>query len=103
MRRSGQYFALGLGAVLLAATVGFAIAPWRAPARTLAVSKGEPAATAPKRKPADGPIASKGKPTAREPAHPPIEIKCRISLASCRKWIALQEEKGRVLMHSAQR
>jgi hypothetical protein len=32
----------------------------------------------------------------------PFDIKCEIGLASCRKWIALREQKARPLGRSAQ-
>ena len=46
--------------------------------------------------------SSKGEPTATTPSKPPFQIKCEIGLASCRKWVALQERKARLLVRSAQ-
>jgi hypothetical protein len=47
--------------------------------------------------------SSKGELTATAPSKPPFQIKCEIGLASCRKWVALQERKARLLVRSAQR
>jgi hypothetical protein len=38
--------------------------------------------------------SSKGEPTATTPSKPAFQIKCEIGLAS-RKWVALQEQRGR--------
>ena len=105
LQRSAQLFARTLNALLFAVSIGLAIALWREPAGAPFVLRGEPAATAGalKREPTAPSAASKGKPTATTPTDPPSEINCRIGLASCRKWIALQERKGRLLAHSAQR
>ncbi len=51
-------------------------------------------------------LASKGKSaTATAPAtsKPPFEIKCAVTLAPCRKWIAMQERKLQSRTRSAQR
>ncbi len=55
------------------------------------------------RAPAGTPAASNGEPTATTPADAPFEIKCEIGLASCRRWIALQERKAQLLARNAQR
>src|SRR5262245_24688770 len=62
------------------------------PAAAAVVVTGEPAATA---------AALKREASATTPAKPPFQIKCEIGLASCRKWIALQERKARLLVRSA--
>ena len=63
------------------------------PAAAAAVAvKGEPAATA---------AALKRAAAATTPAKPPFQIKCQIGLASCRKWVALQQRKARLLVRSA--
>ena len=77
----------------------------REPAGTLAALSGEPptkAATL-EREPAGTPVAPEGEPTAAPPTDVPFDIKCEIGLASCRKWIALQERKAQLLGPSAQR
>ena len=73
-------------------------------AAAAAVSKREAAAaTAALRDvPAATVAPSKGEPTATTPSKPPFQIKCEIGLASCRKWVALQERKARLLVRSAQ-
>jgi hypothetical protein len=55
------------------------------PAVTLATLSGEPAADT---------AASKSGAAATPPADHPFEIKCGTGLASCRRWIALQERRG---------
>jgi hypothetical protein len=77
----------------------------REPTVTLAALNGEPSgvAAALARKPAGTPIASEAEPTKATPTDVPLEIKCEIGLASCRKWIALQERKAQSLGRSAQR
>ena len=67
--------------------------------------KAEPAAAAvdPGREPAGTPVAPEGEPTAAAPSDAPGDIKCEIGLASCRKWIALQERKAQLPGRSAQR
>jgi len=77
----------------------------REPAGTLAALSGElptKAATL-EREPAGTPVAPEGEPTAAPPTDVPFDIKCEIGLASCRKWIALQERKAQLLGPSAQR
>ena len=66
------------------------------PAATAAVLKREPAATtvALKREPAATAVALKSELTATIPTKPPLQIKCEIGLASCRKWIALAGAEG---------
>jgi hypothetical protein len=105
MRRAGRFLAPKLGALLLALGIGFAIGPWHQPATPPVASKGQPAAipTALKREPADRRIAPASMLTTTTPAAPVFAIKCRPRLASCRRWIALQEQKGRQLVRSAER
>jgi hypothetical protein len=71
---------------------------------TLVSLHGEPAATAAawERAPPGAPAASKGEPAATAAADTPFDIKCEIGLASCRRWIAMQERKAQ-LVHSAER
>jgi hypothetical protein len=106
-QRSGRLLAptRALGAVLLAVGVGLAIGLRGQPGSTPSVLRDEPAAPASplKREPAAPSVASNGWRTATTPAAPSLEIKCRIGLASCRKWVALQERKGRLLLHIPQR
>src|SRR5262245_50045293 len=77
----------------------------REPAGTLAAVSGERPADAgtSERDPAGAPVASEGEPTAATPSDSPVGIKCEISLASCRKWIALQERKAQLPGRGAQR
>src|SRR5262245_8141593 len=105
LQRSGQFFGQALNALLFVLSIGLAITLCRERASAPLVLKGEPAATAGalKREPPAPSGASKGKPLAATPTDPPSEINCRIGLASCRKWIALQERKGRLLVHRAER
>jgi hypothetical protein len=105
LQRLGQLFAQMLNALLFAVSIGLAITLWREPASAPFVLRGEPATAAGglKREPTGLSGASKGKPIATTPTDPPAEINCRIGLASCRRWIALQERKGRLLVHRAQR
>ena len=60
-------------------------------------------AAALERGPARTPVAFEGEPTGAAPTDVPFEIKCEIGLASCRKWVALQERKAQFLGRSAQR
>lgn len=62
------------------------------PAAAAVTAEGEPAATA---------AALKRKASATTPAKPPFQIRCEIGLASCRKWVALQQRKARLLLRSA--
>jgi hypothetical protein len=105
LQRSGQVFAQALNTLLFALSIGLAITLWRERASAPLVPRGEPAAIVGglKREPPAPSVAPKGKPLAATPTEPPAEINCRIGLASCRKWIALQERKGRLLVHRAQR
>jgi hypothetical protein len=105
MQRSGQHFSQALNALLFAVSIGLAITLWREPLSAPFDLRGERAAAAGglKREPTAPSGASKGKPTASTPTDPPSEINCRIGLASCRKWIALQERKSRLVVHSVQR
>ena len=75
----------------------------REAAATKAASKREAvaAAAALRDVPAATVASSKGESTAT-PSKPPFQIKCEIGLASCRKWVALQEQKARLLVRSAQ-
>ena len=104
---SGRLFApAALGTVLLAVGVGLAGGLRREQAGTAYVRKGEPAAVAAPLKRVPSPtsnIAKKAPPTATTSTERPSEIKCRIGLASCRKWVALRERNGRLFTRSAQR
>ena len=64
--------------------------------------KGEPAAAlaGPKREPVDTPAALESNPMLTKPANPHFEIKCQIGLASCRKWIAIEEQKARLIRNA---
>jgi hypothetical protein len=64
--------------------------------------KGEPAAAlaGPKRQPVDTPVGLESTPMVTKPADPPFEIKCQIGLASCRKWIAIEEQKARLIRNA---
>jgi len=66
-----------------------------APAGSPVASTGEPAAGAVtvQREPAGAAAAERGEPTATAGSRP-FEVKCEIGLASCRRWIALQERKA---------
>ena len=77
----------------------------REPAATLSALSGEPPADAAtlQREPAGTSVAPEGEPTAAAPTDVPFDIKCETGLASCRKWIALQERKSQLLGRSAQR
>jgi hypothetical protein len=102
---SGHLFApAALVAVLLAVGVGLAVGLQREPAGTAYVRKGEPTtAAALKRQPSPPSSAAREPSTPTRPTERPVEIKCRISLASCRKWVALQERNRRLFTRSAQR
>jgi hypothetical protein len=104
---SGRLLALAcaLAPVLAAVGLGFAMGLHRPPTGGHSVLNGKPAvAAAPLQpEPIAPPAAWKVQVTAIARPALPLEIKCRISLPSCRKWVALQERKGRLLVHSAQR
>src|SRR5262245_61426284 len=102
---SDHLFTQALNALLFVAFTGLVIGLWREPAKSAFTLRGEPSAAAGtlKRLPAASSAASPLKPTATKAADRPSEIKCKIGLASCRKWIALQKQKGRPPAHSAQR
>lgn len=104
-RRLRQSFAPMLGAAFLTLGISIAAGLRREPASPQFVLKGDLGTTevALKREPADPPVAAKGQLTATVPAKPRLYIRCRIRLASCRRWIALQERNGRLLVQSAQR
>jgi hypothetical protein len=68
-----------------------------APSSTSVVSKSEPPGTA-----IDRPIDLQNEPMATS-AEPPSSMICQIGLASCRRWIALQERKTGPSMRSAER
>jgi hypothetical protein len=73
------------------------------PAATLVSLQGESAATAAALEREPTPAASKDEPVATTTAANALfEIKCEIGLASCRRWIALQERKARLLARTAQ-
>ena len=76
----------------------------REPTPTLAALSGErPAdATALARQPTGPPVAPDGEPRAVTPTAVPSDSKCEMALASCRKWIALQERKAQLLARSAE-
>jgi hypothetical protein len=79
--------------------VAAAVDSGREPTRTLAALSGERPADAStvEREPAGTPVAPEGEPTAVTPTAVPSLIKCEMALASCRKWIALQEQKALLL------
>ena len=91
--------------LLKAEPAAAAVDPGREPAGTLAALTGAPTADAAslEREPPGTPVAPEGEPTAATPSDAPVDIKCEISLASCRKWIALQERKAQLPGRSAQR
>jgi len=64
--------------------------------------RGEPAAAlpAPKGEPVDTPVGLDINPMVTKPADSHVEIKCQIGLASCRKWIALEEQKARLIRNA---
>jgi hypothetical protein len=70
--------------------------------RRLAALKDEPAgaAAALQRESAATAVASKDEATATTPSKPPFQIKCEIGLASCRKWVALQKRKARLIRNA---
>jgi len=74
-----------------------AVDPGREPAAAAVAPGREPVLAA--AEPAGTPVALEGEPTATTPT----DVKCEIGLASCRKWIALQERKGQLVGRSAQR
>jgi hypothetical protein len=90
--------------------------PQRAPAATPVVLSGPPSADAavPEREPparavalerdlAHAPDITAGAPAAARSPGVPFGIRCEVGLASCRKWIALQERKAQSAVRSAQR
>jgi hypothetical protein len=68
--------------------------PGGEPAATLAPSAPSANAAAWKGEPAGIAAASEGEPTLARPSDPAIEVKCNVGLASCRRWIGLQELKA---------
>jgi hypothetical protein len=74
------------------------------PAGTLAALRGEQPADADtlEREPAGTPVASQSEPTVATASDVPVDTKCETGLASCRRWIALQERKAQLLGRSAQ-
>jgi hypothetical protein len=64
--------------------------------------KGEPAAAldAPKRESVDTPVGLEINSMVTKPADSHFEIKCQIGLASCRKWMALEEQKARLFRNA---
>src|SRR5262245_707315 len=64
--------------------------------------KDEPAAApaAPKPEPVDTPVGLEINPMVTKPVDSHLEIKCQIRLASCRKWIALEEQKARLIRNA---
>ena len=75
-----------------------------APGRT-ELLQGEPAVAAvdSEREPAATPVVPEGQPRVVTSTDGSFDVKCEIGLASCRKWIALQEQKAELLGRSAQR
>jgi hypothetical protein len=63
------------------------------PATALAGSKREPGST---------PAGLEFNPLVTKPADPLVEIKCQIALASCRRWIALEERRARFFRSAQQ-
>jgi hypothetical protein len=103
-QRSGQLLAPTrvLGAVLVTLGVCVATGLRREPPSPPVVSNGEPVAAAAALKPGPtAPSVAGDRPAVAKAAVPTLEIKCKVGLASCRKWIALQEV--RLLAHSAAR
>ena len=75
----------------------------REPTGTLAaMSADSPADATLEREQAGAPVAPEGEATAATPTDVPLGVKCEIGLASCRKWIALQERKAQLLGRSAE-
>ena len=66
------------------------------PTATTVALRDEPAATVVdlKSEPTTTTVGLKSELTALTPAKPPLQIKCEIGLASCRKWIALAGAEG---------
>jgi len=77
--------------------------PLAEPAVAAADLKGEPAAALPasKHEPVDTPVDLEINSLVTKPADPHVKLKCQIGLASCRKWIALEEQRAN--FHNAQR
>src|SRR5262245_29053208 len=74
----------------------------REPAGTLAALNGEPPAGAATLE--RTPVVPESKPTVATPTDVALDMKCETGLASCRKWMALQELKAHLLLgRSAQR
>jgi hypothetical protein len=62
------------------------------PAVALTASKGESA---------DTPVGLETiNPMVTKPAAPLFEIKCQIGLASCRRWIVLEEQRARLFRNA---
>jgi hypothetical protein len=79
-------------------------APKARPAGALAPASGEPSANAAawNGEPAGIPVAAAGEPAVATPSDVAFGITCNVGLASCRRWIALQELKAQPPGHSAQ-
>jgi hypothetical protein len=73
-----------------------AAASKREPGATLVVAEAEPSSTAAvlRSEPAGTQIDAKQEPSATNSAEPRSESKCQVGLASCRRWLALQERKA---------
>jgi hypothetical protein len=56
-----------------------------------------------KRASVDTPGGLEGKPEVAKPAQPGFTINCHVTLASCRRWIVLEERRRARLLRSAQR
>jgi hypothetical protein len=82
-----------------------AVATKRDPAATLVTLQAEPS-SAPvvlMSEPAGRPVDPPDEPMATTSAAPPFRTKCQIGLASCRRWMALQERKAQASVPSAER
>jgi hypothetical protein len=73
-----------------------AAASKREPGATLVVAEAEPSSKAAvlRSEPAGTQIDAKQEPSATNSAEPRSESKCQVGLASCRRWLALQERKA---------
>jgi hypothetical protein len=75
------------------------------PVAALVAVRAEPPATAAalQREPTGRPVAPNSGPRTTTPVDTTFDIKCDAGLASCRKWIALQERKAQQLLLNARR
>ena len=104
-QRLDQLLVPMLGALLLAVGLWLAVGLRRGPVNTPFVLNAEPAGmvTPSKGQPDASPVAARAPLAAIIPAGPQLRIRCKISLASCRRWVALRERNGRLFTRSAQR